>query len=303
MKQMIPILLLIFLVGIYSCEQEKKKSQEVQEITDNSELLKMYNEDQAARTADNIDWKIVSKNDSLRRVRVYELLDSNKVRTSLDYYHIAMVFQHGMDTLSSAMAVKMMRKRIELDSTASKWLLAAAIDRDLMRRGEPQIYGTQYRKLMNSPWELYKTDTTKITDKQRIEYGVETLAQQREKVKMMNKKKLSELQSNGKSISEIVEFCKNEDVQECDYDILESGINIFGYQLMAEERLEDALAIFKLNTELYPKGYNTYDSYGECLLRLGDKEGAIKAYEKSVELKPSHKNGKRILIELKDKNK
>ncbi len=40
-----------------------------------------------------------------------------------------------------------MRKSIELDSTAIKWLLAAAIDRELLSRGKPQICGTQSWKL------------------------------------------------------------------------------------------------------------------------------------------------------------
>ena len=92
------------------------------------------------------------------------------------------------------MAVKLMRKSIELDSTANKWLLAAAIDRYLLSKDEPQIYGTQYKRFGdNEPWQLGKMDTTKISDAERIKYGVETLTQQREKVKRMNSKKLSEL--------------------------------------------------------------------------------------------------------------
>jgi hypothetical protein len=87
------------------------------------------------------------------------------------------------------MAVKLMRKSLELDSTADKWFLAAAIDRDLMRRDLPQIYGTQYIKMGNdAPWELYTLDSTKITNAERKEYNVETLAEQRKKVKKMNEK-------------------------------------------------------------------------------------------------------------------
>jgi hypothetical protein len=127
--------------------------------------------------------------DSLRQMRVQQLLDSNKVQTSNDYHNAAMVFQHGLDTIASGMAVKLMQKSLELDSTADKWLLAAAIDRDLMRRDLPQIYGTQYLKMgEDAPWELYQLDSTKITDAERKEYNVETLAEQRDKVKKMNEK-------------------------------------------------------------------------------------------------------------------
>ena len=79
-----------------------------------------------------------------------------------------------------------MKKAIEKDSTINKWLFAAATDRYLLSKGEPQIYGTQYQKMGDKPWKLGKIDTTKISDDERIKYGVETLAEQREKVKQMN---------------------------------------------------------------------------------------------------------------------
>ncbi len=280
----------------FSCNQKSKKESEV--ILDNEELVEIYKADQADRQTQQIDWNIVSKRDSLREVRIYELLDSNKVRTSLDYHNAAMIFQHGGDSVAYGMAVKLMKKSIELDSTANKWLLAAAIDRYLLSKGEPQIYGTQYWRMKDQPWELREIDTTKITDAKRIEYGVETLAQQREKVKRMNKKKLSELLNDGKTVDELVQLIKQEDIKSSEYDFSESGINSFGYQIMNQGLKEEALKIFKLNTELYPEGYNTFDSYGECLLGLGDKENAIIAYKKSLELNPKNNNAEKVLMEI-----
>ncbi|NPD46636.1 MULTISPECIES: M48 family metallopeptidase [unclassified Lentimicrobium] len=102
----------------------------------------------------------------------------------------------------------------------------------------------------------------------------------------------------GKTIDEIVLFVKNEDVLTTQYDLRETWFNHFGYNLMNEEKKNDALKIFKLNTELYPNEYNTIDSYGDCLLQLGDKENAIKAYKKSLELNPKHENAKKVLSEL-----
>lgn len=293
--------LLIFVASIISCNYETQETTG-QELVDNEELKQLYKEDQADRQSGNIDWEMVSKRDRDRQSRVYELLDSNRVLTSLDYSNAAMIFQHGGDTIASGMAVKMMRKAIALDSTINKWLLAAAIDRDLMRRGEPQIYGTQYYKQgADDPWELYELDTTKVTDTERIEYGVETLAQQREKVKMMNKKKLWDLLESGKTVEEIVQWIKDENLEESAYNVTESGINSFGYELMGENRNEEALKIFDLNTELYPGGFNTYDSLGECLLKLGKKEEGIKAYKKSLELNPDNNNATKVLSELNDK--
>jgi tetratricopeptide (TPR) repeat protein len=208
-----------------------------------------------------------------------------------------MVFQHGGDSTAYGMAVRLMKKSIELDSTANKWLLAAATDRYLLSKGEPQIYGTQYQKMRDEPWKLGKIDTTQVTDAERIEYGVETLAQQREKVKNMNRKRLSELISDGRSIDDIIKFINTENKQDSKYDLSESGINSFGYNLLNEGKNKEALKIFKLNTELYPDRFNTYDSYGECLLLLGEKEKAIEAYRKSLELNPNNTNAKNIIEE------
>ncbi|MCH2196472.1 hypothetical protein [Kordia sp.] len=97
-----------------------------------------------------------------------------------------MIFQHGKESTDYGMAVKLMKKSIELDATADKWLLAAATDRYLLSKNESQVYGTQYERNQGEPWRLSDIDTTKITDEERIEFGVQTLAQQRERVKKMN---------------------------------------------------------------------------------------------------------------------
>ena len=150
------------------------------QTSDNVELKKMYDEDQSSRKTPNIDWISLTKKDSIREKRVYELIKNGEVNTGRDFYHSAMIFQHGKDSVAYGMAVKQMRRAIELDSTINRWLLAAAIDRDLMSRGKPQIYGTQYvKKAQNAKWERYKIDTTKVTDKQRKYYNVEILTEQK----------------------------------------------------------------------------------------------------------------------------
>jgi|GEM_PF-5528947 tetratricopeptide (TPR) repeat protein len=48
--------------------------------------------------------------------------------------------------------------------------------------------------------------------------------------------------------------------------------------------------------------WNTYDSYGECLLLMGDTENGIKAYKKSLELNPENESAIKVLSELKLEN-
>jgi tetratricopeptide (TPR) repeat protein len=290
------IILLAIIFGIISCNFKNGIVQEI--ILDNQELIEIYKSDQSDRTQ-HIDWNIVQKNDSVREARVYELLDSNKVRSSLDYNNAALIFHHGEDSVAYGMAVKLMKKSIELDSTRNKWFLAVITDRYLLSINKPQIYGTQYIRLDNKIVVREEMDSTKITDAERIEYGVETLAEQREKIKNLNRKKLTELVDEGKTIDEIIQFVKQGEDKKSQYDLRETWINNFGYQLMNQGEKEEALKIFKLNTELYPSSFNTFDSYGECLLELGDKKNAIKAYKKSLELNPDNKNAEKILSEIK----
>ena len=72
------------------------------------------------------------------------------------------------------------------------------------------------------------------------------------------------------------------------YDFTEPQLNGLGYQLMQMKRVKDAIEIFKLNVEMFPNGFNTYDSLGEAYMENGDKSLAIQNYKKSLELNPSN---------------
>ena len=118
------------------------------------------------------------------------------------------------------------------------------------------------------------------------------------KIKRYRSKELYELVKNGKTIDEIIDIIKSDDINEQVYDISRDAINIFGYILMNEEKNYEALKIFKLNTELYYEWF-TYDSYGECLLKVGDTANAIKAYNKSLELNPNNQGARKVIANLK----
>lgn len=265
---------------------------------DNAELKKMYDDDQGSRMVSNIDWAQLTKNDNIRETRVYELIKEGKIVTGKDYYHSAMIFQHGKDSVAYGMAVKQMKKAIELDPTINKWLLAAAIDRDLMSRYKPQIYGTQYvKKGQDGKWERYKIDTTQVTAEERKHYKVESLAEQVIKERNLNLLTLSDAYTKTNSLGDIIKLIKTERKKgdQSLYNTSEAEINSFGYMLLRSKKLNDALTIFSLNTQFYPTSFNTFDSLGECLLLLNQKESGLKAYRKSLELNPQNDNAKKIL--------
>lgn len=82
------------------------------------------------------------------------------------------------------------------------------------------------------------------------------------------------------------------------FSLRENEMNMLGYEMLTENRLDEALGVFKLNVREYPKSYNVYDSYGEALLKKGIKDSAIVYYKKSLELNPRSQSGIKVLKEL-----
>ncbi|HEY0171238.1 MAG TPA: alpha/beta hydrolase-fold protein [Pyrinomonadaceae bacterium] len=64
----------------------------------------------------------------------------------------------------------------------------------------------------------------------------------------------------------------------------EALLNQVGYQLLAQNNVEDALAAFKLNVERYPASANVYDSLAEAYERAGKLDLALPNYQKAHEL-------------------
>jgi CubicO group peptidase (beta-lactamase class C family) len=82
-------------------------------------------------------------------------------------------------------------------------------------------------------------------------------------------------------------------------EISEEMINSTGYQLLALKKTADAIRIFQLNVELHAESANTYDSLGEGYMANGEKELAIKNYEKSLEMNAKNSNTAEMLKKLK----
>ena len=68
----------------------------------------------------------------------------------------------------------------------------------------------------------------------------------------------------------------------------EGPINRAGYWLLERKRVEEAIEVFKLNTEYYPRSANVYDSLGDAYQAAGNKEEAIKAYIKALSIDPTY---------------
>lgn len=85
-----------------------------------------------------------------------------------------------------------------------------------------------------------------------------------------------------------------------EYSFKEMHLNQLGYQLLQVGRINAAMAVLKLNCETYPKSSNAWDSLGEACKVAGNKEEAIKNYERSLQLNPKNKNAEENLKLLKE---
>jgi tetratricopeptide (TPR) repeat protein len=93
---------------------------------------------------------------------------------------------------------------------------------------------------------------------------------------------------------------KNEDTEE--YIFSERLMNALGYKFLNDGKIDEAIAIFKLNVEEYPDSFNVYDSLGEAYYKKGDNKLAKTNYKKSLKLNPDNENGKKMLERIKSGN-
>ena len=63
-----------------------------------------------------------------------------------------------------------------------------------------------------------------------------------------------------------------------------------GGQLIAAKKIDEAIRVFQLNTEAYPKSGNVWDSLAEGYMDAGDKPLAIAYYQKSLAINPKNTN-------------
>lgn len=163
-------------------------------VPDNQLLARVYAEDQADTERNAVRFEggerptreMLSNfppelaEDVARLVAVDSIRAAGGIQTANDYYHAAMVYQHGADSTSYRLAYEHARRAVEKDPehAKAKWLSAAAWDRYLDELGRPQWYGTQYR-CQDGVRRLLPVEDGRVTDAERVALGVPTLAEAR----------------------------------------------------------------------------------------------------------------------------
>ncbi|MBI1767842.1 MAG: hypothetical protein HYR67_05685 [Bacteroidetes bacterium] len=139
-----------------------------------------------------------------------------------------------------------------------------------------------------------------------VEFPVETL--ERDLLKILNHQPY---ESNYKSFP-VISSCLNKGIlndvnisarglaEQLHSKVIHEGeLNACGYVLLAQGKTQEAIAVFRINVNLFPSSANCFDSLGEAYATIGQKEKSIQAYERAQALDPKNENVKMQLMKLK----
>jgi hypothetical protein len=133
------------------------------------------------------DASLLTKNDRERRRIVQDLIRTNKLVSAEDYYHAAMIFQHGGSILDSVKAVRFSKISHALGYKKALKFYATCLDRLLLKRGQKQKFGTQsWKKDAKSKWKLSPIDS-RTTDEERKRYDIAPLKELEDRIEKLNR--------------------------------------------------------------------------------------------------------------------
>ena len=142
-------------------------------LEDNPRLTALFEEDRSDTATFRGAESFLSSQP--RRALAQRIVEQGLARTANDYYHAAMLLQHGEKLEHWRQARELALRAAEMGHARARYMAAAALDRWLMRQGKPQKYGT------NSwpdkvGWRVWDYDPT-TTDEERADWDVPPLAE------------------------------------------------------------------------------------------------------------------------------
>jgi hypothetical protein len=159
----------------------------------NEELHSLFVADQAERNDhpeyDTPEYWRLRERDAARRRRLIEMIAEGALTAPDDYFHAALIFQHGETVEDIWQARELALRAAEMGATQSmdykdsRWLAAAALDRWLMYQGKPQKYGTQFVP-DGKRYRLWELDPA-TTDAELAESNVPPLEEQLKQAELL----------------------------------------------------------------------------------------------------------------------
>lgn len=66
----------------------------------------------------------------------------------------------------------------------------------------------------------------------------------------------------------------------------EQQLNAYGYKMLGDKNIDEAISVFKMNVKKHPESWNVYDSLAEALEIKGDTKGSIANYKLAMKKAP-----------------
>jgi hypothetical protein len=166
-----------------------KKSKHPPPTYSNAKLYQIYLEDQSERIllinqgmgkSMNMDILMrMNTNDGVRKAEVYKLIPKlMKTKSTGDLDAATIILQHGNDTSDFWHAHLLALRAISLGDSGARQNAAITLDRYLVNKGKPQLYGTQgFMNDKTGKYELYPVDPS-ITDEERAKWDEPPLKNQ-----------------------------------------------------------------------------------------------------------------------------
>ena len=155
------------------------------------ELAALYRADQADRSpgpgAPRDFFVGLEARDAARQRRATELYRAGRVRTGPDFFHAAMILQHGPGSEAPLIAHELAMAALALGEPRARSLAAASLDRFLLRVGRPQRFGTQSRFEAGPQRFVLDSVDAGVTDVVRAALNVRPLEELRARVRESNR--------------------------------------------------------------------------------------------------------------------
>jgi hypothetical protein len=121
---------------------------------------------------------------------VIKLLSSKQLKTSNDYFHAAGILAIMQDAPTMTLAEKLAQKAdsMQPNHPQARGLIAVTKDRSLWLMKQPQIYGTQMKQDKDKKWTYEPFDPKGVTDQQRADANIPSLATLYKRLKLLNEK-------------------------------------------------------------------------------------------------------------------
>jgi hypothetical protein len=164
----------ILTIGLYHADLRQQSSRRPpqpmvktqtneQQAAASRELERIFNEDQSdSRPYSTPEQKQATDARARQRIdRVSEIVRQGLVQSADDYYHAAMVFQHGTTAEDALTAHVLATVAGFKGHQMGRWLSAAALDRFLLTVGRSQVLGTNYGRDNFPRYDKYLSDVVR----------------------------------------------------------------------------------------------------------------------------------------------